>query len=141
MTSRRTIENKVERLEEGSGGNDGDPLIMNLASIDHAGQWPTKDDAKHPELVVKPYPERKPKLWDYTIPWHIPERYLQGAFLTVCAEESHDKYGVEPGTVETHITVAVSTLWESLSDDDLRREYEYRKENGEPIPDILTDYE
>lgn len=138
--SRQKVANKIQRLEEKSGHDDSEPLIMNLASISHPGQWPTKDDARYPEYVVRPYPERRPKIWDYAIPRFIPERYLKGAFLTVCAEESCDKYGLEPQANNRHITVSVSTLWESLSDDDLRREYEYRKENGKPVPDILADY-
>lgn len=139
MTSRRNIENKVEQLEEGSDHAPEDTLVMDIATIDQPGQWPKKEEAKYPELVVKPHPEKRPKILDYTTPNIIPERYLQEPFLTICSEGTHDKHGLEP--TESNNTVTVRTLWDSLSDDDLQREYEYRNSNGERIPGILANYE
>lgn len=141
MTSRRKIESKVDRLEEESDHSPEDTLVMNLASINQSGQWPTKGEAKHPELIVQPHPEDRPKIWDYATPNLIPEEYLQQHYLIICAEESHDKYGLEPGEDRNSRTVTVRTLWDSLSEADLQREYEYRNKNSEPIPDILHRYE
>jgi len=138
MPSRRNIANKVEQLEEKSGHTPGDTIVMDLASINQSGQWPTKEEAKYPELVVKPHPERTPKVWDYAIPYHIPDRFLQESFLIVCAEESNDKYRLDD---DKSGTVMVRTLWDSLSEQTLGKEYEYRKENEQPIPDILSAYE
>ena len=139
MTTRRSVRNQIEQLTDDDGaGDETQPLIMNMAFFESIkNPRPAKEEAEHPELVVQRWPDKKPGQLDYTTPNYLPERYMGLSFLTVCGDTA-DKHGFDPESQSG--TVHVKTLWDELSDDDLRREYEYRVEHGDPIPDILQPY-
>lgn len=136
--TRRQVENNVEQLKEESEHLEADPLIMNLASFSELEKaYPDKGEADNPELVIQPWPDKKPQSLSYAIPNYIPENFLQCSFLIVYGDNP-GKFGIEPES--TTDAVAVTTLWDSLSEADLQREYKYRVEHDEQIPDVLQPY-
>ena len=138
MTTKRSLESDVEQLKDRTDDGDSDPLVLVLTHFEHEGQWPTWDESPHPELTIKPYPERKPNSLKIAVPNHIPTEYLQKPSLMIRTCENGERHGLEEGN-ETATVVPACELWDALSDEDLKREKEYREENDEPIPALLED--
>ena len=127
--TKRKVANKIEELEEATANDDaGDPLIVCYTVV---------DETPHPELTVIPYPERRPDMRSVATPNYIPEQFLQDStlFINIC----DDAIGFDPHGEE--VGVRACEIWDSMTEEQLQQEYEYRKEQGEPIPDILSEYE
>ena len=136
--SRNRIENRLEDLEPNDDG-DAPAAVLNLAHFDHNGKWPDMEESPHPELTIKPFPERKPNSLKIAVPNILPEPYCNEAVLTVVTCDTKHKHTPE-GTPEENAPVMACDLWEALSEADLEREKEIREEEGEPIPDFLARY-
>lgn len=133
--TKRSVESDIEQLKEQTG-DDIQPMVLNLAFFEHEGQWPTWDESPHPELTIQPFPERKPNSLKIAVPNFIPEQFLQERCLLINTCDSPGKY-TSSIDEDDDAEVFACELWDALSDEDLKREKEYREENDEPIPAIL----
>jgi hypothetical protein len=136
--TKRKISNKIDRLEEERGHDDGQFTLLNLAGVapPEGKAWPDKEDSTHPELVVQPWPERKPREITIAVPSYLPDRYSTADILIVYSCDGM----CSPRDDDRGATVNACELWEEMSDEQLHLEYEYRVENGEQVPDLLADH-
>ncbi|APX97556.1 hypothetical protein [Natronorubrum daqingense] len=128
MTTKRSIKNDVEDLKSREGV-DSDPLVCVLTHCDG-------EDSPHPELTIQPHPEQKPQSHRIAVPILKSVEYLEERWFTVHTCENAEKFGLHT-TGNDDSTVTACELWDALTDDDLEREKELRKERDEPIPPIL----
>jgi len=90
--------------------------------------YETVDAAPRPELVV---PDVERGGYRTATPNALPDAYDRPIlFLTDAVVETWDKEHREG-------TVPVSEVWDSMTDEDLQAEYEYRTQHGEPVPEYL----
>lgn len=142
--TKRKISNKIDRLEEERGGGDGGRLtILHYTGVKppEGEAWPEKEDASHPELVIQPWPEKKPRDLTIAVPNLLPERYRTVGFLIVeSCKGVRATRDDDAGGGGSTTAVKACDLWDELTDEDLREEYAYRVRNDEPIPDMLLEH-
>ena len=134
--SKRELEREVEDLTDKDDPDGGCGLLINMATFEHEGKWPDKEESPHPELTVRSFPERKPKSLKIATPNVLPEPYCNEAILTVTTCDKQHKYA--PDDAEENAPVTACELWNALDEDELEREKAVREEEGEPIPDFLA---
>jgi len=138
--TKRQLEKELDGLTDDTSGEA--PLMVLLTSFNHAteGGMATRDESPHPELTVQAWPDsdRHDEL-HIAVPNVWPNGYPDVGVLMVHACGSvTDTWPGE--SLEGENSVLACELWEKLDDDDLRREYDIRQENGDPIPPILETY-
>ena len=136
--SKREIERELEELT-GDSHDDAPTSILNLAYFEHDGKWPDMEESPHPELTIKPFPERKPNSLKIAVPNILPEPYCNQSRLTVVTCDTTHKHTPE-GIPKENAPIPACDLWEALSEADLEREKEIREEEGEPLPELLAEY-
>lgn len=136
--SKRELERELEDLKPSDDDGKG-PLVFVITHVEHKeGRWPDIEDSPHPELTIKPFPERKSKSLKIAKPNLIPEPWCNERTLFITTCENADKYHLEPDT-DDNGTAPACELWDALSEEQLREEKRIREENDDPIPDILAD--
>jgi hypothetical protein len=137
----RRSKRELEREIDGLSPDDSDdaPMMLKLTHISHPDkQWPEWSDSPHPELTVRPHPEQKPKSLSIAVPNLIADAFTGESILCVTTCENAERYRFDP---ESDDGVTACEMCDALSDDDLRREYEIRQENGDPIPELLEEHD
>lgn len=129
MTSKRNLKRDVEELVD----EDDVPqptLVLNL----------TSDSEERPELVTESWPDsERHSNESVAVPNYIPKQWwTDGGILTVVSRDSWDKYLMDEPNRDG--VVFASDLWDSMTEEQLAREAEYRVENGEPLPELLKQY-
>ena len=138
--TKRQLKNELDSLvDDGSGEA---PLMVVLTGFNQAteGGMATRDDSPHPELTVQAWPDsdRHDEL-HIAVPNVWPNGYPDVSTLLVYSCDSvADTWPGE--SLDSDNSVLACELWDALDDNDLRREYEIRQENGDPLPPILETY-
>ena len=138
MTSKREIEREVQSLH--GDETKGEAVVLNLTSLyGSPGETLTREDSPHPELTVESHPDSDrhndlsiaiPNVWN---------NYPEAGVLIVHSCKSVTETWGEEYENDPNTRLACE-LWDSLSEADLRREYEHRADRGEPIPPLLEEY-
>jgi hypothetical protein len=120
--TKRKVANKIEELESDSNDDSGDPLIISYSVV---------DETPHPELTVQPHPDTRPDMRKVATPNVIPNSRFDKSvvFIDTCKNDSGEGW------------YNACELWDSMSEEQLQEEYQYRKANNEPIPEALAKYE
>jgi hypothetical protein len=139
MPTKRNIKNGVEDLKEETDDDSSEPVVFAITYFEHEGKrWPDMEDSPHPELTIKPFPERKPKSLKLATPNVIPEPWCNERTLFITTCENADKYLLDPDT-DDNGNVPACELWDALSEEQLREDKAIRKEEGDQIPPRLKD--
>lgn len=125
MTTKRRVENELEQLKENAGGDETEPIIISCTSIGPDEETP------HPELTIQRHGRDR-----IAVPKYIPPEYATPRVVFVA------RCGSRTGATQPDGTdyITPCTLWDSLSDEQLRAEARYRVEHSEPIPPLLEPY-
>jgi hypothetical protein len=123
--SQRELERDVDALEP-EESDDAPPLVIN---------YTTTRESPHPELTVQAW-ENKPESRSVAVPNIIPEEFQNNRILFVTTCKKAGKH--HPADGET-VGPKACELWDELDENDLRKEYEIRKANDEPIPRLLEE--
>lgn len=128
----REIERDLEKLEPAAEDNGGGTVIQMGKSL------PDLSESPHPELTVRPYPQTRPDMFQIASPNVWPSAIERDAitFVDVCTSDVTETW---PGDSGNDLPRACE-LWDAMTDEELRAEYEYRSEQGEPIPEVLEPY-
>lgn len=137
MTTKRNLKNELEELKDDPGDGGGGIVIDYCNVIPRGKQWPDMADSPHPELTIRPYPEKKPKTLKVAVPNLISNEYLTNGFLTVATCDKSESHRIDP---DADGTMFACDLWDALTEEELEEEYLIREEEGEPIPALLEDY-
>lgn len=134
--SKREIERDVADLKPQDDGTG--PIVFHLTHVTYTGkQWPDMSDSPHPELTVRPRPEQSPQTLKIAVPKLLPREHLGEDILFITTCENGGRYCPNGDDSGVH----ACDLWGALDDEDRREEYRVRKEQDDPIPPILDDYD
>lgn len=131
--TKRQIERDIDDLDDDDDRSEP-PLIFTMTHV-------MGDDTPHPELTVESWPDSdRHDTKSIAVPNRYPPEYLEKPVLLVesCSNRVTDTWDGEPE--DDDIRVRACTLWDALSEEDLKEEKRLREENDDPIPPLLEDY-
>jgi len=122
--SKRELTREVDNLRP-EDDDTGAGLVLNLTNV--------VDTSPHPELTVQPWPEAKPQSRKIAVPKVIPEKFSENIIIVeMCGDKAPRGAGGDKDGL------FACDLWEELTDEQLREEYEIRQAENDPIPEYLA---
>jgi hypothetical protein len=104
-----------------------------------AGLTTFRGETPHSELTVEAWPDKETPDGDKIATPNVwPEAF---AGETVCFVTTCKKAGKHHPAENETVGPKACELWDGLSEEELRREYEIRKVNDDPIPPLLEEYD
>jgi len=139
--SRKKIQSRIDDLEPAQSDDDAEQMVIAMTSIREPGmENVTVADSPHPELTIRQYQGMEAETLAIATPNVIPEPYCNESILSVCSCKNENGHDADWMNDEQRPTYACE-LWDALDDKQLIEERQIRERNGEPIPEVLAQYE